>query len=360
MSIAGIEDHAATLRADAREVGEQRQPVARGLLGVELHAEDVAALDDRGERLAVLAAADHVARLGRPAGERVHVVEGRRLAEALGERRLALEGDEVPADVRAAWAPRSGVTSPPQQAEARRRPRARSSARTAAAWPRQTPSSGAPDAARSRSSSSSPSARDVAHRLRERADAGQDHAVGGADRVVVARDHRARADVLERLLDAAPVAHPVVDDRDHASSVPLVDGTPVSRGSTATAARSARANALKHASIMWWAFVPACSSRCSVSRAAEATARKNSSAASCSKPAMSPGRQPLEALAGAVRPPGDVDRARRARLVHRDHGVPVADDAAALAERAVERLAEHDPGVLDRVVRARLRGRPAR
>ena len=40
---------------------------------------------------------------------------------------------------------------------------------------------------------------------------------------------------------------------------------------------------------MWCALVPAWSSRWSVSRAAEATARKNSSAASCSKPAMSPG-----------------------------------------------------------------------
>ncbi len=105
---------------------------------------------------------------------------------------------------------------------------------------------------------------------------------------------------------------------------------------------------------MWCAFVPACSSRCSVSRAAEATARKNSSAASCSKPAMSPAgsrSKPSQAQYGR---PGDVDRAGGARLVHRDHGVPVARDAAALAERAVQRLAEHDPGVLDRVVRARL------
>ena len=32
----------------------------------------------------------------------------------------------------------------------------------------------------------------------------------------------------------------------------------------------------------------------------------------------------------------------------------VAADAGAVAERLVERLAEHDPGVLDRVVRAGL------
>ena len=45
---------------------------------------------------------------------------------------------------------------------------------------------------------------------------------------------------------------------------------------------------MKHASIMWCAFVPACRSMCSVSRAALATARKNSSAASYSKPLMWP------------------------------------------------------------------------
>jgi hypothetical protein len=39
-------------------------------------------------------------------------------------------------------------------------------------------------------------------------------------------------------------------------SVPLVEGTPPSRGSIATAARSERANALNSASTMWWAFSP--------------------------------------------------------------------------------------------------------
>ncbi len=75
---------------------------------------------------------------------------------------------------------------------------------------------------------------EVAHRLRERADAGQDDRRGVADRRVVGGDHRLRAHVRERLLDAAAVAHPVVGDRDHVS-VPLVDGTPVSSGSIATA-----------------------------------------------------------------------------------------------------------------------------
>ena len=60
----------------------------------------------------------------------------------------------------------------------------------------------------------------------------------------------------------------------------------------------------------------------------------------------------LVARHGGVRATGDVDRAGGARLVHGDHRVAVAGDAAAVAERAVERLAEHDPRVLGGVVRA--------
>ena len=52
-------------RTPRRSCASSAQPVARGLLGVELHAVDVAAPDDRGEALAVLAAAEHVG-LARP------------------------------------------------------------------------------------------------------------------------------------------------------------------------------------------------------------------------------------------------------------------------------------------------------
>ena len=190
----------------------------------------------------------------------------------------------------------------------------------------------------------------VAHRLRERADARQD------DRARVAHvggDHRLGADVRERLLDAAPVAHPVVGDRDHVS-VPFVDGTPVSSGSIATAARSARASALKHASIMWCAFVPACRSMCSVSRAALANGAEELLRDLVLEAVDVARRQPLEPADQRVRAAGDVDRAGRAGLVHRHDRVAVADDPAAVAERLVERLPEHDPRVLDRVMGAGL------
>ena len=94
-----------------------------------------------------------------------------------------------------------------------------------------------------------------------------------------------------------------------------MDGTPCSSGSTDTATRSARANALKHASIMWCAFVPACSSRCSVSRAALATARKNSSAASCSKPAIAPGGSRSPSTEQYGRPEMSIAQAARASSI---------------------------------------------
>src|SRR5690606_7332615 len=89
---------------------------------------------------------------------------------------------------------------------------------------------------------------------------------------------------------AAPA--PQVDGRDdqkariaaHArhSITPLVEGTPTTRGSRATASLRARANALKPASRMWWLFLPASCRRCSVIPAVLTTARKNSSPSSAS------------------------------------------------------------------------------
>src|SRR4051794_143344 len=66
-----------------------------------------------------------------------------------------------------------------------------------------------------------------------------------------------------------------------------------------------------------------------------------------------PGRQ-LRRLEDEQRPAADVDRAARARLVHRDDRVGVAVDAGAVAERVVERLPQRQPRVLGGVVRAGL------
>src|SRR5207249_4778046 len=122
-----------------------------------------------------------------------------------------------------------------------------------------------------------PACAQVLDPARERAHTGNHEDVRGAQLGLVGAHERARADVLERLLDRAPVAHAVIDDRDlhrlldearHAVSVPFVLGTPGSEGSIATASRRARANALNAASIMWCALLPASTRTCSVSFAA--------------------------------------------------------------------------------------------
>src|SRR3546814_19913846 len=57
----------------------------------------------------------------------------------------------------------------------------------------------------------------------------------------------------------AQVARPVVEHGDVGLGhrAPLVDGTPVSRGSKAVASRKARANALNWVSTMWFGSRPA-------------------------------------------------------------------------------------------------------
>ena len=76
------------------------------------------------------------------------------------------------------------------------------------------PSTGTPASSRSATSESSPSSRTRLIARGERADPGQDHAVGIPRRVRVIGDPGLGADPLQGLLDRAQVAHPVVEDRD--------------------------------------------------------------------------------------------------------------------------------------------------
>src|SRR5215218_1366028 len=235
--------------ADAGEVGEQPQARGARLLRVELDAVDVLALGGTSEAGTVLGGAEQILGAG-PGREGVDEVERRPRRQPLREARLALPAHRRPADVRDLEAIRLELDHRPLlQAELT----------------------------------------DPLHRPRHRADAGQDHPVGGLHLDRVAGDRRGDADVLERLLGRAQVAHPVIEDRDpgaHSLRVPLVEGTPLSSGSIETATRRARAKALNAASIMWWALDPERTQMCRVSFELLATARKNSSASSLSKPAI--------------------------------------------------------------------------
>ncbi len=98
----------------------------------------------------------------------------------------------------------------------------------------------------------------VRHTARERPHARHHEPSRTAQQLVIVGDRNAGPDMSERLLHGAAVAHAVVHHGDlhglieqaHEVSVPFVLGTPLSVGSSATASRRARANALNAASIM--------------------------------------------------------------------------------------------------------------
>ncbi len=124
---------------------------------MELDAGDVVALDDRGEALAVLAAADDVVLVLRPADERVHVVEGDaspRPSVSASSRSIATRFHPMCGSLGAS----SGVTSPGSRPSPAA-PSCSAEASNSSCMPRQIPSTGVPLSARSRITSSSPSAR---------------------------------------------------------------------------------------------------------------------------------------------------------------------------------------------------------
>ena len=237
--------------ADAGEVGEQAQPGGTRLLGVKLNPEQRRPFDRAGEAPAVFGGPEGVPLLRRPGRQRVDEVEGRLGVDPVGQRRLALPADRFPADVR---------DLEPGRLERRdvagEQPEAIGAAELARALEEELhPQADAEHGgALPRALGDQPVEPQLSHaldRLREGTHAGEDEPVGGASRLGVGGPRDLDADALERLLNRAQVAHPVVEDREPGHvSVPLVDGTPLSPGSIATAWRSVRAKALKQASIM--------------------------------------------------------------------------------------------------------------
>ena len=119
------------------------------------------------------------------------------------------------------------------------------------------PSTGTPASIRSATSASSPASRTLLIARGNAPTPGRIIPAASPRGVRVAGDEALGADALEGLLHRPQVSHPVVENGDSRQvSVPFVLGTPGSSGSIDTASRSARANALKHASTMWCALVP--------------------------------------------------------------------------------------------------------
>ena len=105
-----VEDHATATAASCGEVAQHAQPVARGLLGVELRGHHVAALDDGHEALAVLARARR-RRRRRPGGRR-RSARGRRPRPRRGPRSAPTRARRSRGSSRCAAAAGSRARSP--------------------------------------------------------------------------------------------------------------------------------------------------------------------------------------------------------------------------------------------------------
>src|SRR5690606_29906929 len=108
-------------------------------------------------------------------------------------------------------------------------------------------------------------------------DPGHHQTVGGQRHLRVGGHLDVGADPLQRPLRRPQVPRAVVQDGDRlplgtrGHRAPLVDGTPLTRGSGSTACRSARATALYCASVMWCGSRPYSVRTCSAIRALNAS-----------------------------------------------------------------------------------------
>src|SRR5215204_2921386 len=95
------------------------------------------------------------------------------------------------------------------------------------------------------------------HACCERADPGYDQAGGGSGVVGIGGDGHLHPGSGHGSFGRAQVARAIIQDHDSGHNAPFVLGTPSTRGSSSTASRSARANALNWHSTMWCGSRPA-------------------------------------------------------------------------------------------------------
>ena len=119
------------------------------------------------------------------------------------------------------------------------------------------------------------------------------------------------------------------------------------RVSVAHASRSARASALNAASTTWWSSSPEPSRWIAIRPLRDRESAKWGIRVAGSSPSDGPRSAEVDAREPAA---AQIDRGVHEGLVQRRAGVAVAGDALAIAERGVQRPAEHDGDVLDGVV----------
>ena len=151
----------------------------------------------------------------------------------------------------------------------------------------------------------------------------------------------------ERAHHAGEVVHPIVDHGNH--SVPLVDGTPVTRGSSAVAASSAPGERLEGrlddvVRVVAPDQVEMHRQPGVEHQSAEELRRE--------KHIVVAQHLPLRNVdvVRQIGTPGDVHHTAHQRLIERHHRVGVAANARAVTQRLGDGLAQHDAGVFDGVM----------
>ncbi len=215
MSTAGSRITRPPVRRRARSCPAARDRAARTSrdgTAVRRSARAVLAADDAHELGAVLGRAEHVLGARRPRRERVRVVEGARVGQPVVQHAAAPPRHRVPADLRHLQARGVEVLDGAlQQADALRAAQlGRRLEQQLHAHAETDQRHARVDALAQQLVEAQPA--HVLHRLRHRAHAGQDDAVGLAHARVLVGELGPGADVLERLVDRAQVAHAVVED----------------------------------------------------------------------------------------------------------------------------------------------------
>ena len=217
--------------------------------------------------------------------------------------------------------------------------------------PTQMPRTGRPSSSRRAISLSPPTARRPAMQAANAPTPGTARPSHSSAASASAVTSTSAPDPGQRALGGAQVPRAVVQHHHtgHHQSTPLVLGMPPARGSGAAAVRSARATALNWASTMWCGLRPVDHPHVQADPGREGQ-RLEDVPGQRGVVAADHRSHAVRLVVHHVGPPGQVHGGLHQRLVQRHQRVTEPVDAALVAERLLERLAERDRRVLHGVV----------